>query len=333
VRNKKLTKQKNSFVSDPIDHADNARSNLSPTNEHESSAADQSRSASQEATLDISAADDHQPTLDQIRYQHRQRRFAMESRKAQDLRLGAYLRMMLGWRKDLPAAERKAIEDRATAIVKKPEGTEWEYIVSANVAGQAPIVAVEKAALKKMEELAKTLPVWEQFGAGVRGFGAGSLATLLAEAGNLSNYPKKGHLWKRMGLAVMGDVRQGGLPKGSGAEAWIAHGYSPARRSFAWNIGDTMLKAQVRKVKSEDGEDTGERTSLGKYGALYLARKEYELARDPEIQPIKAHRRAQRVMEKRLLKDLWQAWRRASIGVAESPIGTLPDAKSMQIAA
>jgi hypothetical protein len=200
-------------------------------------------------------------------------------------------------------------------------------MVLAQAESRKPFEAIEADAVKELTAIAKALPVWEDFGADVRGFGAASLAVILAEAGSLDNYPTIPKLWKRMGLAVMGDVRQGGLAKGAGAEAWIAHGYNPMRRSAMWNIGDTMLKAQVRKVKDEAGEDTGERTSLGKYGALYLARKEYELARDPDIQPIKAHRRAQRVMEKRLLKDLWQAWRRASMDVVETPCRPLPDAE------
>ena len=66
-----------------------------------------------------------------------------------------------------------------------------------------------------------------------------------------------------------------------------------------WNIGDALIKG------NRDGE----------YRTIYLERKAYELAREPEMKPIKAHRRAQRVMEKRLLKKLWQAWRRAAVGL------------------
>jgi hypothetical protein len=82
------------------------------------------------------------------------------------------------------------------------------------------------------------------------------------------------------------------------------------RRSVMYMIGDTMLKAQVRAVKDADGEKTDERTSLGEYGRVYLDRKKYEIDRNPEIKPIIAHRRAQRYMEKKLLKDLWVSWRK-----------------------
>lgn len=280
---------------------------LSPANEPESSAADLSKGAN-DAGIRMSAADD---TIDKIRYWHRQRRYAMDQRKRLDLALGAFVRMMLGWRKDLPDAERKAIATAAAAMVDNPEGSEWEQVILAQIEARAPFAANEAKALKNMKALAETLPVWTEFCAPIRGFGSGSLAVILAEAGPLQNYATIAKLWKRMGLAVMDGVRQGGLAKGSGAEAWIAHGYSPVRRSFVWNIGDTMIKG------NRDGV----------YRTCYLARKAYELARDPAMAPIKAHRRAQRYMEKRLLKHLWQAWRRAVSSVAEVPRIPVPDAE------
>ena len=156
-----------------------------------------------------------------------------------------------------------------------------------------------------------TLPVLTGFGEAVRGFGAVSLAVIVAEAGDLSAYPKEGHLWKRMGLAVMDGVRQGGLSKGAASEDWIEHGYNATRRSKMFVIGDVLIK------------------TAGVYREVYLARKDYERARAeaaglavlPSAKIGKAnaatsisdghiHRRAQRYMEKRLLKDLWQAWNR-----------------------
>lgn len=296
----------------------------------ESPDADLLRPASCEATISAFVSGE---TISQITTLYRERRFAMEQRKRADLALGAYLRSALGWRKDLPKKEADAIKAQAVAIAKKPQDTPWEHVVIAAINSRAPFEAIEGAAVKEMERLAKALPVWSEFGEGVRGFGAASMAAILAEAGPLEGYASIAKLWKRMGLAVMGDVRQGGLAKGAGAEAWIAHGYNPKRRSAMWNIGDTMLKAQVRKVKDAEGEDTGERYALGPYGEAYLARKTYELARDPEMQPIKAHRRSQRYMEKRLLKHLWQAWRRTRMPMAEKPCSNLSDALPFKKAA
>lgn len=265
-------------------------------------------------------------TIGAIVGQYRRRRFAMEQRKRSDLATGAFLRLMLGWRKDLPEKERKMIAIEAARIAKSPGDSEFEAIVSAQIASRAPFEAVEKAALKQLEKYAQALPVWEAFAKDIRGFGAASLAAIVAEAGDLSNYDSIPKLWKRMGVAVMGDVRQGGLTKGASAEAWVAHGYNKMRRSAMWNIGDTIIKAQVRKVKDDAGEDNGARTSLGYYGQVYLDRKAYEIQREPDIAPIQAHRRAQRYMEKRLLKHLWQAWRRDLTFGVERPSSTCPDA-------
>lgn len=239
--------------------------------------------------------------IDAIRAAHRERCFAMEQRKRTDLSLGAFLRLVLGWRKDLPEAERKTIAAQAAAIMDGAD-SDWGEIVTASDAARKPFEAVEKRSVKQMEKLAKQLPVWS-FVEPVRGFGAASLAVIVAEAGDLANYDSEAKLWKRMGLAVMDGVRQGGLNKGAGADAWIEHGYSPQRRSKMWNIGDTLIK--------------GNRD--GKYRTAYLRRKEYEIAREPEMPKIKAHRRAQRYMEKRLLRDLWRAWRRTTPLVAEKP--------------
>lgn len=263
----------------------------------------------------------HDETIERIRALHRNRCYAMESRKIVDLRLGALLRRARGWRRDLPDNERKAIADAAAALVKDPAGSEYEGLIIASLKSKEPFVKIEKVALNRMERLAETLPVWGTFGEPIRGFGLGSLAVIVAESGMITadpslppengNYPDHSKLWKRMGLAVMDGIRQGGLTSNASKEDWIAHGYSPMRRSRMWNIGDALIK--------------GNRDGL--YRTLYLKRKEYELAREPDMQPIMAHRRAQRYMEKRLLKDLWRAWREAIKPMAERPIAALPPAE------
>jgi hypothetical protein len=233
----------------------------------------------------------------------------MEQRKRADLALGAYIRTELGWSLNLPADERAKIAKQAAALVKKPEGDLGDVILAAHES-RKPFKEIENVALKNMEKLAKQLPVWSLYCENVRGLGAGSLAVIVAEAGDLSNYRTHSKLWKRMGLAVMSGIRQGGLPKGASADSWIEHGYNRQRRSKVWNIGDSLIKG------NRDGY----------YRRIYLERKAYEIARDPDIKPIAAHRRAQRYMEKRLLKHLWQAWRRADTPVSEKTTRPLPDA-------
>ena len=266
--------------------------------------------------------------IDQIRAFHRQRCYAMESRKRADLALGAYIRTQLGWSLRLPELERKDIAKRASLLLDDCEGSPYQAIIEASIAARMPFANIEKRSLKEMERLASSLPVWDQFGQAIRGFGAGSLAVIVGEAGDLSNYSTHSKLWKRMGLAVMDGVRQGGLKKTSSKDLWVEHGYSPIRRSRMWNIGDTLMKG------NKDGQ----------YRTAYLARKEYERERalasgltvapaakipakrkDEFMSDGHVHLRAQRYMEKRLLRNLWQAWLRAERGMSERTVCIVPE--------
>lgn len=285
-----------------------------------------------------------------IRYHHRQRVYAMEQRKRADLALGSFLRLMMGWSPVLDDMERASIRRRAADImdigeraakeaakpedkrmlvggVSHPDFREWRHLIEASIAARAPFDTVEAAALKEMRRLAASLPVWTEFAEPIPGVGETSLAIIVAEAGDLSNYPSKGHLWKRMGLAVIDGRPQGRPGKGATAQDWIDEKYSPLRRSRMWTIGDALIKAQ------------------GPYREVYLARKLYEreraeaagltVAPSGKIPAKRAaefisdghiHRRAQRYMEKRLLRDLWQAWRRATTLVPEKASVFVPAA-------
>jgi hypothetical protein len=294
-----------------------------------------------------------QPIIDEIRAHHRQRCYAMEQRKRADLSLGSYLRVVLGWNPGLPADERKKIavlaQDLITCGEKLNAGkqheladtehyTEHAEIILATLMSRDPWDTIEDAAVDRMEKLAQQLPVWESFGKAVRGFGPKSLAVIIGEAGDLGspgtgNYSNHSKLWKRMGLAVLKGVRQGGLSKSAAKGDWIAHGYNRKRRSHMWNIGDALIKGNAD----------------GKYRAYYLSRKEYERARAEadglkvvpaaKIPKAKAeqymsdghvHRRAQRYMEKKFLRDLWQAWRAtgASPNLANPAVPAAPDQSS-----
>ncbi len=269
-------------------------------------------------------------TIAEIKHWHRQRVFAMDQRKRSDLALGAFMRSQLGWSRSLPKAEADSISERAADLVALGEKVakgkatgigdsvfaQWSPVILASIRGRAHWDAIESAATKEMERLASSLPVWTSFGEGVRGFGARSLAVIVGETGDIGSYATVAKLWKRMGLAVMNGVRQGGLRKTASAEDWIAHGYSARRRSYMFVIGDVLVK------------------NKGTYREVYLARKEYEreqaavrglivapsakipVARKAEfISDGHIHKRSQRYMEKRLLRDLWQAWRR-TLGAA-----------------
>lgn len=282
-----------------------------------------------------------QETILAIRDHHRRRRFGMEQRKRADLALGAFLRTQLGWSAGLPAAQRKEIQARAAAWIKEgelfarqcakrglhwtqanmlpPELGEYSEIIMASIEARAPFNRIEKSAEAEMVRLVKSLPIWPRCEL-IKGFGAVGLAIIIAECAtsegsSLSDYATKSKVWKRLGLAVFDGAAQGQIKKGISGEArkeaWIKRGYSPARRSRIWTVGAALIK--------NNGE--------GKYRTVYLARKQYERQRAEAVGLTVApaskipkgrsaefmslmhiDRRAQRYMEKMLIRDLWKAW-------------------------
>lgn len=164
---------------------------------------------------------------------------------------------------------------------------------------------------KRLQERAKELPIYE-WTAGIHGFGAMTLASIVGEAGDVGGYKSVSAFWKRMGLAVIGGQRQ---RKIADAELALEHGYSPQRRAVSYLLGQWLIMA-------------GEKNP---YRSVYEDRKAYELPRceaiaaDPELKKKysrtgkyapKAHanNRAARYMVKRVLRDLYGAWRRSDIG-------------------
>jgi hypothetical protein len=151
------------------------------------------------------------------------------------------------------------------------------------------LAAHRKPFERSLEKLAKQLPVYP-WAASVRGLGALSLAQIVAETGDLSLYANPAKVWKRMGLAVMPDgKRQRRVP---GDEAF-EHGYSPQRRGLMYVVGENLVKL------NRDGP----------YRTYYLAEKARQRAKLPDAPPAHPHNRAMRHMTKRLLRDLWRAWR------------------------
>lgn len=143
-------------------------------------------------------------------------------------------------------------------------------------------LAVEKT----LKKLVHCLPVWEKWVVDQKGCAEISLASIIGETGDLGNYSTVSKVWKRMGLAVIDGERQRKVASKEGA---LAHGYSPARRSVAWNLGECLVKAKDERWR-----------------ALYLRDKEKQLAKG--CPPWLANKRAKRYMTKKFLASLWGAW-------------------------
>ncbi|MEQ5789053.1 hypothetical protein J3454_14245 [Erythrobacter sp. NFXS35] len=175
---------------------------------------------------------------------------------------------------------------------------------------------------KLLTKLGKALPVagWAD---AVPGLSPRFLAAIIGECGiGPGEYRSVSALWKRMGMAVIGGQRQRRVT----GDAALEHGYVARRRALMWNIGDQVAVRQgIRNPKDAEGKPTGA-VAINRWGSLYLERKAYELARSTEdapITPMHAHNRAKRYVEKRLLRELWQTWRAASIP-KETSVSLLP---------
>ena len=237
-----------------------------------------------------------------LRELHRHRQDFHRAEKAMTARIKGNCRRMVGGDKKEADVIYRAIEGKGS------HGLAASVMVTHSMFFEcrSGLEGARKTVEKKMEKLAKQLPI-DQFVEQTKGFSWGSLAALIGETGNLGSYANPAKVWKRMGLAVMSDATR--QRRVSGVDA-MEHGYSPTRRAIVWNIGNCIIKAQIRNVKDDDGERTDESIAIGDYGQIYLDRKIYEL--DRVETKVHAHNRAKRYMEKRLMRDLWRAWRDAT---------------------
>ena len=184
---------------------------------------------------------------------------------------------------------------------------------------------------KHLDKLAKQLPVAgfikATHGASLRG-----LAAIVGEAGDLSTYANPGKLWKRMGLAPHGGKAYatwrgvGGLT----AQDWTDAGYSPRRRSAMYVIGGSLIGGMGKGKRPLVGQDLSE-TDWHPLERLFVERLRYEAERDPEnmTRPVTAEgkesfskwaaARAQRYVEKRFLRLLWQVWKGGAAAVDVGP--------------
>lgn len=157
------------------------------------------------------------------------------------------------------------------------------------------------------EKLVRQLPIWTEWAVDIPGVAELSLGQILGETGDLCNYPTKGHVFKRMGVAVMED---GTIQRRVGGDEALLHKFSPRRRAILWNVGGNFV-----------------RVSGSKYNGIYYWRKEVEqekaakegliVAPSAEIpQKDKAlyrseghiNSRAKRYATQVFLKDLWKKW-------------------------
>jgi hypothetical protein len=200
----------------------------------------------------------------------------------------------LGYRTDLPDNKRRTFLAKRKELFAAVEAGSINgelppgvvVFVQTAITQRGPLDEMRRSVEREMVRLAESLPVWPLV-KDWRGFGALGLAIIVGEAGDLNNYANPGKLWKRLGVAPKYCYAM--ITKRGKEVLAIPR----ARRSALFTVGDALIK---------QGSE---------YRALYLERKAYEHEQDPEMSDMYVHRRAQRYMEKRLLRNLWRAWRRA----------------------
>lgn len=239
----------------------------------------------------------------EIRRLHRRATFCTAQRVCLGNRLAAFVRTeFLGFTTTQDETSReKAVKASQKMIAAARKGQPIDLpddqvlalkaLIAGTDAAIAPFETIEENCLKAMERLVRKLPA-HGFMLATRGFGARSFARIIGEAGALHLYAGPAKLWKRLGVAVIGGERQ---RKYADKDLAVIHGYNPRRRSVSWVAFDSLLKAQGT------GEDAG------RYRAYYDRKKAEYLERG--WTKIHAHRAAARYSEKKLLRNLWKAWR------------------------
>lgn len=229
----------------------------------------------------------------------------LKSRLMLDNQLAAIVSTEMGYHAGQDEAERKAHRAKAVelieAIDKRNVPTELQ-VVADRVSGLVTnsLIARDgfdlflKGIEKEMCVLAAALST-AQWINGIRGVGLKSLATIVGEAGDLSNYANPAKLWKRLGLAPfngkMPSTWRFGKEGSLTSEQWSELGYSPRRRSVMYVIGECI-------VKQNDGA----------YRARYDEAKTKAAESHPDWSKGRCHNHGMLLATKRLVLDLWKQW-------------------------
>lgn len=230
-------------------------------------------------------------SVERIVFLYAQRRAAVKADTALTLQIKAIMR-------NLQKGEAGQSLDNPTRIASPEELGEDQALTDAHtlsalaepltrpfMEARIPVRKYRRKCEKEMAEIVESLPIagWIKE---IRGIGAIGAALVIGAAGrDLDQYGNPGKLWKRFGLAP-------GQRRTTDVEKAIEMGYSPARRSVAYNLSESLMK-------QNDGE----------YRKLYLDRKAYLKERSPDWKDGKVHKEALRYLAKRFLRDMWRAWR------------------------
>lgn len=255
------------------------------------------------------------------------RKFYISTSIKQTNALSALARRAIGYDANMEEVSRAGLVGRAKTIVaaalngkpQKPEDERAAKAIEMDTAVVREALSIYDGARlaveKNMVAIARELPAFEWV-QDVKGFGEKTFAVIIAEAGDLSNYPRKEHLWKRLGLApyqgkAMSTWRmKGGLT----AEEWTEAGYSPGRLAQVWALlTSNLFKAQSARIDKETGEV---KIPAGPYRLLYDARRAHSAAAHPDWSKMNLHMDGMRIMTKQAIRDLHREWNREVRGLS-----------------
>lgn len=110
-----------------------------------------------------------------------------------------------------------------------------------------------------------------------------------------------------MGLGIVGGERQ---QKCTEAAKALAHGYCPRRRSTMYVIGDTLLRQKNAYKDLYDARKLVEAQKAEAEGLIVAASASIQKGDAALYRSLgHLHNRSCRYVQKRLLRDLWRAWR------------------------
>lgn len=305
------------------------------------------------APTTLTDAQDITAACARIKIHHRGRRFAMKTQQKLNLSLQSYVRVnYTNWEFDASDADKAKSKAEIAAIIKDARSETPQSVAGLALANKVKKIDIsceiwdeeQTAEEKDMIRIVRSLPIapWVK---SIRGAGEKGVATVIGEAGNLSNYPTIEKLWKRLGFAPYdghaGSTwrRETWRPRALTADEWVANPFTKERYSFMQQNALALWKSQwIGKAGTEDHAGAPN----GHYGEIFARRKAHTLKvhlewyldkkGEPKVDeysnPTSAHAQADalRVMYKAFLHDLWREWRRSSSDVTEKSNGHLSDA-------
>jgi hypothetical protein len=260
----------------------------------------------------------------------------MKIQQKLDRALESFLRInTTEWHPEMSEAERAQINKEVRATIKAIRaGADHEYADTVMVSdkARAPADDSREATEARIAELAMQLPVYPWI-VSVHGAGALGLATIVAEAGDLSNYANPAKLWSRLGFAPFEGLagstwkRKTWRHRVLSSEEWKAHPFSGERYALMHQIALWLVNSQwIGKAKTDDGEGKPN----GPYGEVYAARRKHTIETHPDWSD--GHRRMDgiRIAMKQFLIDLLVEWKNPTVQPVEPKVKSAKAKKPVQ---